>query len=693
MSTDDIRAFLAAASPPPEDGAAFARQLVRSQKLTAWQAKQVFYNRGKTLVLGNYVVLDMIGQGGMGMVLRAEHKRMARQVALKVLSPAVTKSPEALRRFQREVQAAARLNHPNIVIAYDADESGGNYFLVMEYVQGSDLASLVKTSGSLSPERAVHCILQAARGLEYAHGQGVVHRDIKPSNLLLDSKGKIKILDMGLARLDAGRNDELTGTGQIMGTVDYMAPEQALNTKGADGRADIYSLGTTLWFLLTAKPMYAGETVVEKLMAHQSKPIPSLRSECSETSAALESVFNRMVAKTPEARYQSMAEVMSALERCQAGADELPIPLEAGLDEDSRLDLYLKDMPPSFGGSSKASGPQSPGPQLAAPPIVRPPAATAGKGLEATMNIGQPQVGTDPHSEAAIGTPFPINTNASPQAVLKPPPGLDAAPSPWSQPVVLVGAAGGLLFSMIAVALGLWLIRGKEPATPVAVPKVAAAASVGTPPASGEWALAFDGGEGLIIPEVTLPLDSAATIEAWIYPTEGASKVTATDGLFGFPMQFRVGLSKDLHPSGVVQFEKRPGRAPSKNPLPINRWTHVAAVWNLDRALLFVDGQLAGENPGKSGVLVSESTPFVVGRSFSGLIDEVRLSKGARYNGVFVPKRREEADPNTLALYHFDDGSGELVRDASGKNLHGRLTGAKWVRPSGNVLPVAPTSP
>jgi eukaryotic-like serine/threonine-protein kinase len=329
----------------PQDGEQLARELVRQKKLTAYQAQQIYSGRGKSLVLGNYVVLDKLGQGGMGMVLKAEHRRMERLVALKVLSPKVVRTPEALRRFQREVKAAARLEHANIVTAYDADEAGGTHFLVMQYVAGTDLSALVKEKGPLPLGQALDCTLQAARGLQYAHEHGVVHRDIKPANLLLDRQGTVKILDMGLARLESAgaEQDRLTGTGQIMGTIAYMAPEQAMDTKHADARADIYSLGITLWYLLTGRAVYGGETAVEKLMAHQTQPIPSRQQACPQVSPELQAVFAKMLAKTPATRYQTMTEVIADLERCQAGPTSAPS-LGATPDEDSRLNAFLRSI-------------------------------------------------------------------------------------------------------------------------------------------------------------------------------------------------------------------------------------------------------------------------------------------------------------------------------------------------------------
>ena len=192
----------------PKDGKQFATWLVKQKKLTAYQAEQLLIGNSRSLVLGNYVVLDELGRGGMGVVLKAEHRRMDRVVALKILSAAMTDTPEAVLRFQREVKAAARLEHPNIVVAYDADEADGTHFLVMQFVEGTDLSSLVKEKGSLSVDRAMTVVLQVAQGLEYAHSRGVVHRDIKPANLLLGRDGTVRILDMGLARLESAGIDQ-----------------------------------------------------------------------------------------------------------------------------------------------------------------------------------------------------------------------------------------------------------------------------------------------------------------------------------------------------------------------------------------------------------------------------------------------------------------------------------------------------
>ena len=321
MPEADVQSFIETlpAEKQPKDTAALAKELVQAKKLTKYQAQAIYSGKAGGLVFGEYVVLDKIGEGGMGVVLKARHRRMDRLVAIKILPAASVDSAEAIQRFYREVKAAAKLSHPNIVTSHDAGEHQGMHFLVMEFVEGKDLASIAKERGPLPVREAMGYIVQAARGLQYAHEEGVVHRDIKPANLLRDKKGTIKILDMGLARFagsepSLGGGDRLTTTGQVMGTCDYMAPEQAEDTHAADHRADIYSLGCTLYRLVTGGAPYPRDTLMKILMAHREAPIPSLAKQREDVPPEVDAIFQKMVAKRPDDRYQSMLEVVAALD-------------------------------------------------------------------------------------------------------------------------------------------------------------------------------------------------------------------------------------------------------------------------------------------------------------------------------------------------------------------------------------------
>ncbi|QDU63646.1 Serine/threonine-protein kinase PrkC [Planctomycetes bacterium Pan216] len=291
--------------------------------------------------IDDYILLDHMGEGGMGVVFRAYHRHMEREVALKLLPAWALASPENVRRFRREVKAAARLFHPNIVTALDAREYRGHHYLVTELVDGPNLCDYVASLGPMSVEQAVKATIDAARGLAHAHERGVVHRDVKPGNMLLAPDGTVKVLDLGLARLDSesmpGANPELTATGIVMGTSDYIAPEQAANMKDADARADIYSLGCTLCYLLTGKPIYGHSSSFEKIHAHIYDPIPSLAERRSDVPKRLQAIFERMVAKNREDRYQTMSDLLADLECVLTGGAALKMSVAASPSKTAKL--------------------------------------------------------------------------------------------------------------------------------------------------------------------------------------------------------------------------------------------------------------------------------------------------------------------------------------------------------------------
>jgi serine/threonine protein kinase len=258
-----------------------------------------------------YRVLELLGSGGMGRVYKAEHRIMERLVALKVINRNLVENPAAVERFRREVKTAARLIHPNIVTAFDAEQVENCHFLVMEYVEGQSLDRVVQTRGRLPVAEACDYVRQAALGLQYAHERGMVHRDIKPQNLMRTPGGQVKILDFGLARfLSEGKPaTALTQFGVIMGTPDYIAPEQAHDPRAADIRADIYSLGCTFYYLLAGRVPFPDGSMLQKLMAQVDKAPMPLTQMRSDLSPELLRIVDRMVAKDPARRYQTPADV------------------------------------------------------------------------------------------------------------------------------------------------------------------------------------------------------------------------------------------------------------------------------------------------------------------------------------------------------------------------------------------------
>lgn len=295
-----------------------ARELVRQRMLTSWQADQLLAGNYH-LIFGRYRLLEQVGIGGMGAVYKAEMTAMGRIVALKIMNPKLLSNAEAVARFEREVKAVSKLNHPNVVAAYDAICEGETYFLVMEFVDGGNLNQWLKKYSPLPVEWVCECIRQAAMGLQHAHDNGIVHRDIKPGNVLVAAESPFKlpvakILDMGLVRMtqaDEPRN--LTREGQVLGTPDYIAPEQAHNTREADIRCDIFSLGVTMFKALTGELPYEGETAMEKIIARTTKPAPRVSTLRPDVPKGVDDVVAKMLARNPEVRYQTPWEVAQAL--------------------------------------------------------------------------------------------------------------------------------------------------------------------------------------------------------------------------------------------------------------------------------------------------------------------------------------------------------------------------------------------
>lgn len=298
-----------------EDPQTVARHLRETGLLSQWQCDKLLEGRHKGFFLGKYKLLDHLGTGGMSAVYLAEHINMHRRVAIKVLPTQRVHDSSYLARFYREARAAASLDHPNIVRAYDVDNQGDTHYLVMEFIKGNDLQKLVKKQGVLPFELAADYVRQAADGLAHAHKMGLIHRDIKPANLLVDDRGTIKVLDLGLARFADETQGSLTVAHDenVLGTADYLAPEQAINSHRVDTRVDIYSLGCTLYFALTGHPPFPDGTLPQRLMKHQTSEPTSIAKERRGAPTELVTICQRMMAKSPDKRYQTATDVAEAL--------------------------------------------------------------------------------------------------------------------------------------------------------------------------------------------------------------------------------------------------------------------------------------------------------------------------------------------------------------------------------------------
>lgn len=319
VDEDDLKDSLGALSSKKNGEAVgtseLAAHLIESGVITQWHADKLLAGKYKGFFLDKYKLLGHLGTGGMSSVYLAESKNTRQKRAIKVLPKKKVSDKSYLDRFYREGKAAASLNHPNIVRVYDINNSGNTHYMVMEYVQGLDLYEAVREHGPLPIDEVVEATIQSAEGLLHAHEKGMVHRDIKPANLLRTDSGSVKILDLGLALFHTEGEESLTVlyNEKVMGTADYLSPEQAVNSHEVDHRADIYSLGCTLYFLITGRPPYHKGTLAQRIAMHQSKEPDSILDSRADCPQGLVDICTKMMRKNPDDRFADCEEVMRTL--------------------------------------------------------------------------------------------------------------------------------------------------------------------------------------------------------------------------------------------------------------------------------------------------------------------------------------------------------------------------------------------
>ncbi|HWE40028.1 MAG TPA: protein kinase [Isosphaeraceae bacterium] len=410
---------------PPDTPKRWARALVNMGLLTFFQAQELLDGRYRNFFVGGkYKVLERIGAGGMAAVFLCEHRVMRRLVALKVLPDDWADKPQALARFHREARAVAQLQHPNIVGAFDVDQASSVHYIVMEFVDGNDLEGVVRLGGPLAVNRACEYVRQAAEGLQHAHDAGLVHRDVKPANILVDRAGTVKVLDLGLARFAREEHDGLTKQGDVhalLGTYDYLAPEQILDSHDVDVRADIYGLGGSFYYLLTGRSPFQDGSTIQKLAWSRTRDPDPIRDFRPDVPDGVVAVLEKMMAKEPADRYQEPRAVAEALAPFAAGAEVVPTEAElprlspaarkASLSGVTRPPTPRPAVAPSTNGRPKAAAP-TPAPKPA-------PAPASGRSSTASRPVPPPSTSAGPGPAAAKGSSSGSTRRPASKAPLK----------------------------------------------------------------------------------------------------------------------------------------------------------------------------------------------------------------------------------------------------------------------------------
>ncbi len=314
--TTFIEKLRQSSNPLPDDPVDIAKHFEEAKLLTRWHCEKLLQGKYKGFFLGKHKLLGHLGTGGMSTVYLAEHVLMRSKRAIKVLPKSKLGNNSYLQRFQQEAKAIASLNHPNIIRAFDIDNDGDTHYLVMEYVDGYDLQTLVRKKGPLEYGLAAEYIMQSAKGLQHAHENGLIHRDVKPANLFLSRDGVIKVLDLGLAMYSDESRSSVTmeHNDKVLGTADYLAPEQALNSHNIDARADIYGLGCSLYYLLTGHPPFPTGSIAQRIAKHQTEMPAEIRKDRADCPGELDGICVKMMQKDRRFRYRDCKQVAEVLE-------------------------------------------------------------------------------------------------------------------------------------------------------------------------------------------------------------------------------------------------------------------------------------------------------------------------------------------------------------------------------------------
>ncbi len=478
----------------PEDPVVLAKALQKHEVVTRWHCEKLLQGKYKGFFLGKHKLLGHIGSGGMSSVYLAEHVMMHTKRAIKVLPQSRLGKSSYLARFQQEAKAIASLNHPNVVRAYDIDNQGDTHYIVMEYVDGPDLQTMVKKNGPLAFDKVADYMAQAAHGLQHAHEVGLIHRDVKPANLLVNSEGRVKLLDLGLALFadDALASLTIEHNDKVLGTADYLAPEQALNSHKVDPRADLYGLGCTMYFLLTGSPPFPDGSIAQRIAKHQSEMPRDIRKLRPNCPGELEGICVKLLQKDPKFRYASAAQTAEVLENWLAkykaermartvkiGGSSLNLGDEneqsgSGLKTGSTLDTVSNrgadtDAGRSTGGSAISTLSASDSGVLMKI-AKRASISDTGSTINLEAEIARRRKAVTGASSTHGATPaFPVNKgNVKPAPLTPGKPIVVPAPIPEKGIPRMLWIVGLVVMFILAILLGLLIYRWTSPTPPLA---------------------------------------------------------------------------------------------------------------------------------------------------------------------------------------------------------------------------------